>query len=106
MEVEGKELFVSYGRDPIVSQFVEKLKIDLEAVGFSVWMDTHDIPAGSDWHGAIGAGLSHCKAIIPVITQKYLSSRYCVNEVSRFSECSTAKSRTSFSSTVVYSRFR
>ena len=81
-DMAAKELFISYGREAAVSQFVEKLKTDVEAVGFSVWLDTHDIPSGSDWHGAIGAGLSHCKAILPVITQKYLGSRYCVNEVS------------------------
>ena len=80
--MEAKELFLSYGRDPVVQRFVEKLKTDLESVGFTVWLDTHDIPAGSDWHGAIGAGLSRCKAILPLITQKYLGSRYCLNEVS------------------------
>ena len=50
----GKEIFVSYGREPEVSAFVIQLKLDLEARGFSVWLDTEDIPAGSDWHGAIG----------------------------------------------------
>ena len=79
--MEAKELFISYGRDPIVTKFVHKLKTDLEAVGFSVWLDSEDIPAGSDWHGAIGAGLSNCKAILPIMTNKYLGSRYCVNEV-------------------------
>ena len=77
----AKELFISYGRKPTVTQFVHKLKADLERNGFSVWLDSHDIPAGSDWHGAIGAGLSCCKAILPVLTNKYIGSRYCVNEV-------------------------
>ena len=81
--MESKELFISYGRDPIVSRFVEKLRDDLKKDGFSVWLDTHDIPSGSDWHGAIGSGLTNCKAIIPVITQKYIGSRYCINEVSK-----------------------
>ena len=55
----GKEIFVSYGREPEVSAFVKKLKLDLEALGFSVWLDTDDIPAGSDWHGAIGKRSAH-----------------------------------------------
>lgn len=80
----AKEIFISYGRDPFVTKFVHKLKGDLEEVGFSVWLDSHDIPAGSDWHGAIGAGLTRCKAIIPVMTKKYIGSRYCVNEVRTF----------------------
>ena len=29
-------------------------------------------------NGAIGSGLERCKAIIPVLTSKYISSRYCV----------------------------
>lgn len=49
-----KEVFLSYGREPEVTAFVKKLKCDLEARGISVWLDTEDIPAGSDWHGAIG----------------------------------------------------
>ena len=77
-----KELFLSYGREVELIQFVHKLKQDLESNGFSVWLDTADIPAGSDWHDAIGTGLSHCKAIIPIITKKYVGSRYCMNEVS------------------------
>ena len=77
-----KEIFLSYGREAEVIQFVCKLKQDLESNGFSVWLDTVDIPAGSDWHNAIGTGLSQCKAIIPIITEKYVSSRYCMNEVS------------------------
>lgn len=77
-----KEIFLSYGREVEVIQFVCKLKQDLESNGFSVWLDTVDIPAGSDWHNAIGAGLNQCKAIIPIITKKYVASRYCMNEVS------------------------
>ena len=76
-----KELFVSYGREPEVIQFVHRLKGDLENNGFSVWLDTDDIPAGSDWHGAIGSGLNRCKGILPIITKKYIGSRHCVNEV-------------------------
>ena len=82
MAGERKELFISYGREPDVIQFVQRLKSDLESNGFSVWLDTRDIPAGSDWRGAIGAGLSQCKAILPVITSRFIGSRYCVNEVS------------------------
>ena len=78
---ERKELFISYGREPEVIQFVTRLKGDLENYGFSVWMDVHDISAGSDWHGAIGTGLTQCRAIVPIITSKYIGSRYCTNEV-------------------------
>lgn len=60
-ESEAKEIFISYGREPGVIFFVKQLKRDLEHNGFSVWMDAEDIPAGSDWHGAIGVGLTSCQ---------------------------------------------
>ena len=82
----AKGLFISYGRDPLVMRFVQKMKEDLEKAGFSVWLDSSDIPAGSDWHGVIGAALSGCKAILPVLTNKYIGSRYCVNEVRAYME--------------------
>lgn len=76
-----ESIFISYGREPHVSQFAKQLKRDLEANGFSVWLDQEDIPSGKDWHGAIGTGLQDCAAIIPVITQKYIDSRFCMNEL-------------------------
>ena len=43
---KGKDIFLSYGRNPEVDAFVEELKKGLEQAGFSVWMDRSDIPAG------------------------------------------------------------
>ena len=78
---EKNSIFISYGREVDVSYFVRQLKRDLEANGYSVWLDMESIPAGSDWHGAIGTGLQECSAFIPVITQKYVGSRFCMNEL-------------------------
>ena len=78
---KSKSIFISYGREPSVIQFAKQLKRDLEANGFSAWLDTDSIPSGKDWHGAIGTGLQDCVAIIPVITQKYIDSRFCMNEL-------------------------
>ena len=76
-----KSVFISYGREIDTKYFVKQLKRDLEANGYSVWLDLESIPSGSDWHGAIGTGLHECRAFIPVITQKYIGSRYCMNEL-------------------------
>ena len=38
-ECEPKELFISYGREEKVTQFVCRLKSDLEQNGFTVWLD-------------------------------------------------------------------
>ena len=80
-EDKSKSVFISYGRELDVSQFVKQLKRDLEANGYSVWLDLESIPSGSDWHGAIGTGLQECAAIIPILTQKYIGSRFCMNEL-------------------------
>jgi len=45
-----KELFVSYGREPEVIQFVHRLKGDLENNGFSVWLDTQ-LAEHEQWPG-------------------------------------------------------
>ena len=74
-------IFISYGREDGVNKFVRQLKHDLEANGCTVWLDLESIPAGSDWHGAIGTALQECSVIIPVVTQKYISSRHCMNEL-------------------------
>ena len=74
-------VFISYGRETDVTSFVKQLKKDLEANGYTVWLDLESIPSGSDWHGAIGTGLHDCASIIPIITQKYIGSRYCMNEL-------------------------
>ena len=74
-------IFISYGREQYVTQFAKQLKRDLEANGFSVWLDVESIPTGKDWHGAIGTGLQDCVGFIPIITRKYIESRFCMNEL-------------------------
>jgi hypothetical protein len=76
-----KDLFLSYSREVESTKFVTKLKRKLESSGFSVWMDTEDIHTGSDWHSAVGDALQNCKALIVVITARYLTSEYCKKEL-------------------------
>lgn len=77
-----KEVFLSYGRDPQrVNGFVQKLQSDLEAEGISVWRDTDDIDVGSDWHNKIADGVYNCRALLCVLTNKYINSRNCRGEL-------------------------
>ncbi len=55
--------------------------LPLPTSSFSVWLDTEDITAGCDWHAAIGTGLDKCQALIAVISNKYIMSRYCKSEL-------------------------
>ena len=77
----SKDIFLSYGREASTAPFVARIKNDLEAAGYSVWLDTVDIPSGSDWHSAIGDGLRRCNALLAIITNKYICSKYCKNEM-------------------------
>ena len=56
-----KDVFISYGRDSGVSQFVNQLRKDLETSGISVWMDIEDIPIGTDWRAEITTGVENCR---------------------------------------------
>ena len=69
-----KEVFLSYGHEPEVNKFVTQLKSDLESAGISVWRDTEDITAGSDWVNSAAKGVRDCRALLCVLTNKYVSS--------------------------------
>lgn len=88
-KAESKDIFLSYGRDEGVKEFVVKLKRGLEAAGFHVWLDTCDIPSGSEWPQVIGLALLECKALIAVVRKKYVSSQYCKGEL--YVACSNKK---------------
>ena len=77
----NNKIFISYGREPGVNDFVQQMKRDMESNGFTVWLDTDDIHGGSDWLGEISKGVSECQAFVPVLTAKYLKSSYCYKEV-------------------------
>ena len=79
--MERKRIFLSYGREPEVVDFVKWLKDELESAGFGVWLDTEDIAAGRDWRAEIGKALKACCSLIAVITKKYVGSRFCKNEL-------------------------
>lgn len=78
---DNVDIFISYGREQNTMSLAWQLKSDLERVGFKVWMDLTDISSGSDWHSAIGVGLRKCRALIVIITHKYIRSKYCRNEL-------------------------
>ena len=72
-----KDIFTSYGREGEgVLEFVKQLKADLEVNGVSVWLDADDILAGCDFHVEIEVALKSCRALIRVLTKKYVQSRH------------------------------
>ena len=78
---KARDVFISYGREHDVREFAQKLKTDLERHGVSVWLDVDDIPTRSDFHVEIGVALKSCRALLPILTKKYVHSRYCKDEL-------------------------
>jgi len=76
-----RDIFISYSREPAATSLVDRLTQDLKEAGYSVWVDTVDIPSGSDWHSAIGEALQSCRALVAIISKKYLLSKFCKNEL-------------------------
>ena len=78
----GKDVFVSYDREDTVREFVRKLKRDLEGAQLSVWLDEEDLPAGTEKPVlAIRIALRDCKALVVVVTKKYIASSFCKSEL-------------------------
>ena len=78
----NKDVFISYDREDTVNEFVRKLKRGLEGAQLSVWLDKEGIPVGTKKPVlAIRIALCDCKALVVVVTKKYISSSFCKNEL-------------------------
>src|ERR1700682_618133 len=60
-------LFLSYGRRD-ATDLAERLKSDLEAHGYRVWMDTNEIRAPREWEHEIEDGLRSAQVVVAVLT--------------------------------------
>jgi len=81
LRVEGKDIFLSYGREPHITPWVRGIREDLEANGFTVWMDELGIGSGTNWFLKIGSAVIESKAMICVMTDKYIHSEWCTSEL-------------------------
>lgn len=62
----SKEIFISYRRDT-GSELAEIIKKDLDARGYSVFKDTHDLKAGH-WQEALTKQINACKDFVLLVT--------------------------------------
>jgi HEAT repeat protein len=76
-----KHVFLSYRS--IEVDFALKLAADLKNAGVNLWMDRLDIKPGDDWLKAIQQAVNDCAAMIPVLSQHYIASKYCQRELAR-----------------------
>jgi hypothetical protein len=65
-------LFFSYSRSD--SDFVMRVRQDLERVGHQVWLDQDDIPGGAAWRRSIGEGIAGADVVLVVVTPASMAS--------------------------------
>jgi WD40 repeat protein len=61
------KLFFSYGRRD-AKQLVDRLCVDLTALGYQCWQDTGEIKAGTSWQHEIADGLRSAQIVVAVMT--------------------------------------
>jgi TIR domain len=67
MEPKKPLLFLSYARRD-ASELAVRLKSDLEAHGYRVWLDRPEIVAGREWEHQISDGLRSAQRLVAVLT--------------------------------------
>lgn len=72
-------VFISYSRKN--SDFVELLETDMEKNDHSVWRDVSDIPGGAEWAEEIEDALSEAYAVIAIVSQPALESKWVNHEI-------------------------
>lgn len=76
----GKPLLISYVRAE-AAQYALDLKKELVQMGFSVYLDVHEIKTGSDWQDALNFAVTHCFLFLPLITPMYGKTQWTNREI-------------------------
>lgn len=77
---EGESwLFISYSRT--TSGLATALTDALEARGYRVWIDQESITPASDWRARISVGIEGARAVLLVISERFLASPNCDREL-------------------------
>ncbi|XP_076364339.1 uncharacterized protein LOC143253817 [Tachypleus tridentatus] len=76
----AKPILISYVRAEAAAHAVN-LKQELCNLGFSVYLDVHEIKTGCDWQDALNYAISHCSVFVPLITPMYGKTQWTNREV-------------------------
>lgn len=69
-------IFISYGRKDAFDIAV-RLRDDLIAQGYSVWLDTNDIMGGADWSQDIEVAIEACHVLLALMSHSAYESQWC-----------------------------
>ncbi|XP_065828687.1 uncharacterized protein [Oscarella lobularis] len=75
-----KQILISYVRKE-AAKFAQDLKSALCTLGFSVYLDVHEIKPGIDWQDSLNEGVSTCQVFVPLITPSYGETQWTNREV-------------------------
>ena len=73
------QIFISYSEEDIEIQ--EKVRRRLMREGFTVWVNTVDIPTAADFQLAINRGIEKADNIVLLLSPASLASQYCQQEL-------------------------
>ncbi|XP_005093466.1 uncharacterized protein LOC101852907 [Aplysia californica] len=78
--MDSKQLLISYVRAE-AAEHALNLKGKLTDLGFSVYLDVHEIKSGIDWQDALNYAVSNCQVFIPLVTPRYGETQWTNREV-------------------------
>ena len=73
------DVFISYSRRD--GEFVQRLNNAFVGANRVVWVDWQSIPRGEDWWREIYSGIEGGDAFITIISEHWLTSEICHNEL-------------------------
>ncbi|XP_059145474.1 uncharacterized protein LOC131932566 [Physella acuta] len=77
---DSKQLLISYVRAE-AAEHALNLKRKLTDIGFSVYLDVHEIKSGIDWQDSLNYAVSNCGVFIPLVTPRYGETQWTNREV-------------------------
>ncbi|MCA9912697.1 MAG: toll/interleukin-1 receptor domain-containing protein, partial [Anaerolineae bacterium] len=71
-------IFISYSRKDS-KELALRLRDDLQATGFSVWLDLSEISGGSTWTRDIQNAIEHCHVALLLLSPGERDSHWCLS---------------------------
>ncbi|MDQ7024013.1 MAG: DarT ssDNA thymidine ADP-ribosyltransferase family protein [Anaerolineae bacterium] len=76
MPGNSTNIFISYGRAD-ARELAIRLRDNLQAVGYRVWLDLNELPGGANWSQDIEEAIEHCHLMIAIMSPHSYNSQWC-----------------------------
>ncbi|XP_063433668.1 uncharacterized protein LOC134715430 isoform X1 [Mytilus trossulus] len=77
---DEKQILISYVRTDAAHHALI-LKQELSSLGFSVYLDVHEITSGVDWQDSLNDAVRNCQVFVPLVTPKYGETLWTNREI-------------------------